>query len=206
MIDEVRSKAQQWGLQADDWLRFEELMQGPRGLYSPGLDPLTVLGIEARTDEERRYYAELQVQAEARRVEKELAYQLAYDEAWKRLNPTLQPVNALDSQPVISGDGRLAIFVRENCPSCDQEIKQLQARRQSFDVYLVDSLNDDAAVRRWATRVGVDTNRVAQARSRSIMTVDGGGSLAWATICPLLCATLAADGYDNEKYFHLHAG
>ena len=73
-----------WGLQPQDG-RYRELMDGPLGIYSPNLDPLSALGIEARTDEERRRYAELQVQIEARRVEKLLAYQRAYDEAWQRL-------------------------------------------------------------------------------------------------------------------------
>jgi len=59
--------AQQWGLRDDEFARYRELMQGPLGIYSPNLDPLSALGIEARTDEERRRYAELQVQAEARR-------------------------------------------------------------------------------------------------------------------------------------------
>lgn len=56
-------------------------------MYSPGIDPLTALGIEARSAEERRRYADLQVQAERRRVEKELAYQRAYDEAFARAYP-----------------------------------------------------------------------------------------------------------------------
>ena len=44
-------------------------MEGPLGIYSPNLDPLSALGVEARSDEERRRYAEMQVKAEARRVE-----------------------------------------------------------------------------------------------------------------------------------------
>lgn len=76
-------RAQDWGLRTDEWTRYRELMQGPLGVYSPSLDPLTALGIEARSDEERRRYAELQVRAEARRVEKTLAYQRAYDAAWR---------------------------------------------------------------------------------------------------------------------------
>ena len=43
--------------------------------------------------------AELQVQVEARRVEKLLAYQRAYDEAWQRLNPGMQRVNLPDDKP-----------------------------------------------------------------------------------------------------------
>jgi len=85
--------ARDWGLSAEDWARYRELMQGPLGVYSPNLDPLTALGIEARSDEERNRYAELQVQAESRRVNKTLAYQRAYDAAWKRLYPGQLRVN-----------------------------------------------------------------------------------------------------------------
>ncbi|MBF3233654.1 TIGR03759 family integrating conjugative element protein, partial [Pseudomonas aeruginosa] len=91
--------ATEWGLQPQEWARYRELMDGPLGIYSPNLDPLSALGIEARTDEERRRYAELQVQVEARRVEKLLAYQRAYDEAWQRLNPGMQRVNLPDDKP-----------------------------------------------------------------------------------------------------------
>ncbi|CAI1238321.1 hypothetical protein [Serratia ficaria] len=67
--------ARDWGLRQEEWTRYREVMRGPLGIFSPNLDPLTALGIEARSDEERRRYAELQVQIEARRVEKTLAYQ-----------------------------------------------------------------------------------------------------------------------------------
>src|SRR5690606_2187906 len=116
--------AHDWGLNAEEWSRYRQLMQGPLGVYSPNLDPLTALGIEARSDEERRRYAELQVQAEARRVEKMLAYQRAYDEAWKRLYPTLQPVSSpaprrpdLIARLRMSGErDRVAVFVKDRCP------------------------------------------------------------------------------------------
>src|SRR3546814_5294763 len=65
--------ARDWGLGTEEWTRYEELMDGPLGIYSPNLDPLSALGVEARSDEERRRYAELQVHAESRRVEKLLA-------------------------------------------------------------------------------------------------------------------------------------
>lgn len=161
-ITEDQVKGAEWGLKAEEWQRYEELMTGPRGIYSPGIDPLMALGIEARSEEERRYFAELQVQAEADRVEKELAYQRAYDAAWKRLYPELQPVvNLADStSTVITGNGRLAVFVKENCLACDQQIKRLQTNGQAFDIYLVDSKQDDTAVRRWATKTGIDAAKV----------------------------------------------
>ena len=44
--------AKDWGLRPEEWARYRQVMQGPLGIYSPNLDPLTALGIEARSDEE----------------------------------------------------------------------------------------------------------------------------------------------------------
>ena len=160
--------ARDWGLSAEDWARYRELMQGPLGVYSPNLDPLTALGIEARSDEERNRYAELQVQAESRRVNKTLAYQRAYDAAWKRLYPGQLRVNLPGAQVPSAGNkgsGRLAVFVKADCASCDQRVRQLQAAGTAFDVYMVGSRQDDARIRQWATLAGIDPARV---RARTI--------------------------------------
>lgn len=152
-----------WGLQTEEWERYRQLMQGPLGVYSPNLDPLMALGIEARTDEERRRYAELQVQTEARRVEKTLAYQRAYDDAWKRLHPTLQPVvlnDAGNASAATGAPGRLAVFVKDDCPPCEQRVRQLQATGTPFDVYVVGSRQDDARIRQWAAKVGIEPAKV----------------------------------------------
>lgn len=157
-----------WGLRPEDWARYRQLMQGPLGIYSPNLDPLTALGIEARSDEERNRYAELQVQAESRRVEKTLVYQRAYDEAWKRLHPGLQRVNLPGAQApgaANKGSGRLAVFVKADCPVCDQRVRQLQAAGAAFDLYMVGSRQDDGRIRQWATQAGVDPGKV---RARTI--------------------------------------
>ncbi|MBN0274011.1 TIGR03759 family integrating conjugative element protein, partial [Pseudomonas aeruginosa] len=36
--------ASDWGLQPQEWARYRELMDGPLGIYSPNLDPLSALG------------------------------------------------------------------------------------------------------------------------------------------------------------------
>ncbi|EKB4873215.1 TPA: TIGR03759 family integrating conjugative element protein [Citrobacter farmeri] len=173
--------ARDWGLRREEWTRYRELMAGPLGIYSPNLDPLSALGTEARSDEERRRYAELQVQAEARRVEKLLAYQRAYDEAWQRLQPNAQRVNLPDAGPrqtnaSVQGSGRTAVFVRDNCAPCDQAIARLQASGSAFDVYVVGSRADDARIRDWARRTKIDPSRV---RARTItLNHDAGRWLA----------------------------
>ncbi|MBN9459680.1 MAG: TIGR03759 family integrating conjugative element protein [Burkholderiales bacterium] len=160
--------ARDWGLRPEEWARYRQVMQGPLGIYSPNLDPLTALGIEARSDEERNRYAELQVQAESRRVGKTLAYQRAYDAAWKRLYPGQQRVNMPGAQAPGAGNrgsGRLAVFVKADCAACDQRVRQLQAAGTAFDLYMVGSRQDDARIRQWATQVGVDPAKV---RARTI--------------------------------------
>ncbi|HEP8866430.1 TPA: TIGR03759 family integrating conjugative element protein [Pseudomonas aeruginosa] len=173
--------AKDWGLRVDEWQRFHELMQGPLGTHSPNLDPLTALGIEARSDEERRRYAELQVQVEARRVEKLLAYQRAYDDAWRRLYADMPRVILPDAgpahSPVATGTGdRLTVFVKDDCAPCEQTVRRLQASGTEFDLYVVGSRNDDEHIRTWARRTGIDPARVS---SRAItLNHDGGRWLA----------------------------
>lgn len=157
--------ARDWGLNIEEWTRYRDLMQGPLGVYSPNIDPLTALGIEARSDQERQRYAELQVATEAQRVEKLLAYQRAYDDAWQRLHTDMPRVILPDAGPAFSPvvpatSGRLALFVEDACPACDQTTLKLQAAGQAFDIYVVDSGADDARIRAWAQRIGIDPAKV----------------------------------------------
>jgi integrating conjugative element protein (TIGR03759 family) len=136
-------------------------MQGPLGIHSPNLDPLTALGIEARNDEERTRYAELQVRAEAYRVDRLLAYQRAYDAAWQRLFPGQPRVSLSGASTSGSLESeRLAVFVKADCAPCEQRVRQLQASGAGFDVYMTGSRGDDKSIRQWATRAGIDPAKV----------------------------------------------
>lgn len=128
-------------------------MDGPLGVYSPNLDPLTALGIEARSDEERRRFAELQVVAEARRIEKTLTYQRAYDEAWQRLHPGLERIAfaGAGDQGSAAGSGRLAVFVRDGCAECGAVVQRLQSAGTGFDLYMVGTRQDDERIREYPT-------------------------------------------------------
>ena len=168
-------QAQDWGLLPDEWTRYRHLMQGPLGVYSPNLDPLTALGIEARDDTERTRYAELQVRAEARRVERLFAYQRAYDAAWQRLFPGLPRVDfsgAASASVTGGAPGRLAVFVKPDCPPCERRVKRLQAAGSAFDLYFVDDQADDARLRQWAKKAGIDATKV---RARTITLNHDGG-------------------------------
>ncbi|GHU37581.1 integrating conjugative element protein [Betaproteobacteria bacterium] len=155
-------QARDWGLRTEDWARYRQLMQGPLGIHSPNLDPLTALGIEARDEAEQCRFAELQVRAEARRIERLLAYQRAYDAAWQRLFPDLPRVSlsAASTSGISIESDRLAVFVKADCAPCEQRVRQLQASGALFDVYMTGSRGDDKRIRQWATRAGIDPAKV----------------------------------------------
>lgn len=149
----TRIQEQQWGLTNSEWQRYQQLRQGERGLWSPGLDPLTTLGVEANSDAERQRYAELLARKEHQRVEKELAFQRAYNQAWKRLYPTLMPIRSV-IRP------RLALFVSEKCPACETLAQKLINDDYPLDIWLLNSRNDDASLQRWAQRQHIDMRKV----------------------------------------------
>ena len=166
------SAATEWGLSAEEWSRYQQLKQGERGIWSPSLDPLTTLGVEATTDAERRKYAELLVQKEALRVEKELAFQRAYDAAWQRRFPALSPVSGTLASTPASTTSRLAVFVREDCAACDTRLTALLAAGNPLDIYLVGSHDDDLRLRRWGRKQHIDAARVK--RGDITLNHDGG--------------------------------
>jgi integrating conjugative element protein (TIGR03759 family) len=179
--DMVR-RAEAWGLSFEEWQRFETLMQGQRGLWSPDLDPIMVLGIHARSDDERRRYAELTVEQERARVAGELAFQRAYDEAWRRLYPDELPIDraslacrrtrgqasANDLGPRTIQNRILLFTETADCPACDAQIAEVLAKARALqvglDIYLLNTgPGDEAAVRAWAGRAG-DSGRRAYAQ------------------------------------------
>jgi len=191
-------QAQAWQLTTEEWARYRQLMaESPLGIHSPQLDPLTALGIEARSEQERQRYAELQVRHEAARVERLLTYQRAFDEAWQRLYPDMPRLALPDPTPPIlsaaaPADTRLALFVRDGCEACDRRVHELQAAGQGFDVYFVGSLGDDARIRAWARRVGLDAKHVQ--RGHITLNHDGGRWLALALEGALPATVRQVDG------------
>lgn len=155
-------QAASWGLTEQEWARFEQIQAGPRGFWSPNLDPLTALGVEAQTDQERQRYAELQVALEAKRAERELAYQHTYTAAWAKLFPGLLPIQGMASPPSASLPvvPRQALFVEDHCSACTAEAQRLQSSDTAFDIYLVGSEGEDERVRSWARQADIDPAKV----------------------------------------------
>ncbi|MDA5490233.1 TIGR03759 family integrating conjugative element protein [Yersinia kristensenii] len=156
-----RQNAQQWGLSDTEWQQYQQLRQGKRGIQSPGLDPLTMLGVESETPSERRRLAELWVKEEYQRTEKELAFQREVNAAWSRLYPRVLSVNMGYTTGIAQDThGRLALFVRENCARCDARLAAVLADKQPVDIYLVGSDGKDSRVHNWAISRNIPVDKV----------------------------------------------
>lgn len=153
-------------LSLDEIKRSEAFKEGYRGFASPDLDPIGVLGIEARNDAERRHYAELWVKQEYERTEKELKFQREVDAAWKRLMPNMLPVNMGNAAGIAhDSGGRLALFVREaDCQRCDARLSAVLADKRPVDIYLVDSEGSDQKLRNWAQQHRIPAEQVRERR------------------------------------------
>ncbi|MFP3437861.1 TIGR03759 family integrating conjugative element protein [Pantoea sp. SIMBA_133] len=162
----TQQQARQWGLSDSDWSRYQTLMKGERGIMSPGLDPLTALGVETDSTAERRRLAELWVKHEYQRTEKELAFQRDVNAAWLRLYPETLAVNMGANAAGIAHDtqGRLALFLKENCSRCDARLAAVLADNRPVDLYLV-GIDSDDGLRAWAVKHNIPVEKV---RSRQI--------------------------------------
>ncbi|MDG1752972.1 MAG: hypothetical protein P8I03_15140 [Thalassotalea sp.] len=85
-LDKARAKS--WRLSEKEYGRYKLLKEtSPRAIWTPSIDPITLLGAEARTEQERVKYARLFNQIELERTEKDIAFGVAQNEDLKRLSP-----------------------------------------------------------------------------------------------------------------------
>lgn len=164
------ARAREWGLDAGEWQRYRTLMQGLRASISPStISPIEVLGIHARNPAERRRYAEQWARAMHEDVERILAFERAYQAAYRRLYPNAVLIDrkrlaqTQPPSPLQAGD-RVLFFTRTDCPPCDALLSRIlkhQSRVAGIDLYIAGlEPGDDGGVRAWARARGIDPNAV----------------------------------------------
>ncbi len=152
---ETGDQATTWGLSAEEWQQYRQIMQDRRGTWSPGLDPITALGVSADTAAERNRYAALYVRTEFERTRKELAFQLAVDRAWARLYPDTPRLQTRAIPQASNGPTvRYALIVSTDCVACEAAIAQrlthmLKQAQEGVDVHVVGTGDDDEVLRDW---------------------------------------------------------
>lgn len=177
----TRFSRKQWQLTGTEWNRYLTLMQGVRGSISPKtLSPIEVLGVHARSDKERVKYARQWAEIMREDTQRVLAFQAAYNEAWREMNPTgeiidvkklfadRQQQSQINDTAVQPGD-RVLLFLRLNrCPDC--RILLTRVRRATheagtqLDLFFTDTRpgKDDPALRQWIANNRFDTERIRQ--------------------------------------------
>lgn len=151
------SPGARWGLSDEEWSRYKNLMEGPRGIWSPDLDPISTLGIHARNDRERDKYAEMAVKLERARVQAELDFQYAYDDACVRLFGE----QACNQVFVSSQWDRLQWHGHLNAPTEGLRSVLAYASRNRIPLDLfIDGAKDDSEIREWAVQMDVDPEKV----------------------------------------------
>ena len=155
------SAADAWGLDATDWTRYEHLMTGRRGLWTPGADPLLVLGAHARTPAERRRHAEAYVAAEMARVEGELAFERAVGEAWARLHGDEAMFAATAGEPGADGDTalRFAVALDADCVPCRSLAERYWSAGRPVDFHVLGTGGRDDVLLDWVRSLDVDVSR-----------------------------------------------
>ena len=73
--DKDKAIAESFKLTTNEMAKFKYIMEyTPRKYWTPDISPITALGAEAETEEERRHFAELGYQLKTEREKKELAF------------------------------------------------------------------------------------------------------------------------------------
>jgi integrating conjugative element protein (TIGR03759 family) len=184
-----KARATIWDLSDTEWRRYRGLMEGIRGSISPAtLSPIEVLGIHAREENERRRYAERWARLMRDDAERILAFQHAYDRAWKRLFPSDRLIDLArlpdeeTADVTLQPTDRVLFFTRPDCASCDVLLQRLLKRIDTLagvDIYLLGlPPDDDTAVRGWAERQAIAPRWV---RSRRVTLNHDGGALSELT-------------------------
>jgi hypothetical protein len=98
---EQKNVAFVWGLSANEYAHYLQLMENsPNGLHyrDQHLDPSWILGMNAKTEEERRKYVTLAVLHERERMAKLLVFQQAFDRVQRELFPDNKPIQFLNQE------------------------------------------------------------------------------------------------------------
>lgn len=173
----IERLARRWEVTSEEWIRYEEIMQGEGRYHWRDVDPLVVLGIYAKDETERKRFARLTAEKEYRLQSRFTQFNQAYVKAFHHLygsQPIIElepfyeqyrqrgissairdpaPHSTLEDK---SGD-RTVLFLNTHCARCDDWFRNLKDQTNlgsAIDLYFIDESSD--AIGQWAKRIGID--------------------------------------------------
>ncbi|MCU7804156.1 MAG: TIGR03759 family integrating conjugative element protein [Candidatus Thiodiazotropha sp. (ex Lucinoma borealis)] len=169
-----------WGLSQEENERYKMIMAGPRGNWSPDLDPLSVLGINAQNDTERRLYARRLAKMEFERVQRETRFEQFYLAEFKLLYPDMplyRKPPPLVRSTMQTDPHRKVLKVKLPCNPSDPCFNTIgpalnKATTRPVDLYFYGMQSMDE-IQTWAMHAGIEPESV---RAR-IITLNLGEAL-----------------------------
>jgi integrating conjugative element protein (TIGR03759 family) len=167
-----------WGITKEEYKRFVYLKRNtPRGVITPQANPLYYLGLEARTPQERRRFAEKVAQMEFENVEKgrewraevQLAAARMYgkpdvvdlsigEKLNERIEAETRGMGSNSPASSLFGDVKL-LFVDFNCADCEVAYTRAMAELVSGSLKRLEVVfkrgSSDIEIKKWAMKVGV---------------------------------------------------
>lgn len=167
-----RFAREQWNLSEAEWTRYQTLVRGIRGSVSPDtLSPLEVLGIHAQTEAECKDYARRWAKLMHEDAARILAFQAAYSEAIRELDPGGQIIDTRalggsvpQNTPIEwaqPGD-RVLLFLPLDCLTCGDFLRAARAasaKGAQVDLYITGQAAD-TAILQWAAAQGFDPKAI----------------------------------------------
>lgn len=154
------SEAKQWGLTEADYRKYlDEMKEGMNARWWHDIDPPQVLGMNAKSDAERMKYARIDVQLDRERAVKEIAFQHAYNKAFRELYPEAKPISESknDGQKMSwKAYDRIYLFVKVGsarggyiASELVKEIKNISGVK--VNIYFLDGASNKE-IRNWAIK------------------------------------------------------
>ena len=179
-IKSVDKEARRWNLTLEEYNRYLEALEGPRGrLSDPSITPIEVLGIEATSRAERERYARLWVEMIRADTAKVLSFSRSVHDAWRAVAPERKLIDPIlvtrlklqrSALPAPTGHAqrsRMLVFLETGCGSCDNIAETLvsqvaSGQAEGVDFYFLDPAGDVASVQAWAHSQGIPLDLVRQ--------------------------------------------
>ena len=185
LYDQDRTLAKQWKLEESDWVKYKQIMSGPRGTWSPGLDPITALGVSETDARERARYARLWMEVESRRMGLELAFEVERQRAGQAMFASQSVVDNSEwerewNQNYNEQGQNIALFVNddclENCEDLFEEVKASVSRNSRMDVFFSSGASAES-IGEWASHMNIHPDTV-RARKITLNFESGSGKAA----------------------------
>ena len=177
--DSDEKLARLWDLSIDEYREYQLIMQGPRGNWTPNLDPITVLGINAKSEAERTEFAEKLAKLERARVSRELAFEMAYQKAQQKLFghiPLYETAEAKVAQWAGLGEASKAktvnVFINTPCDTCKAVSTRILKSGVKVNFYFVGFTGE--AIKQWAVDLGITGQMITS--KQATLNFDGGRS------------------------------